>query len=166
MPNPSQKQPGNWTLPLFLLGVYLLIKIQGWNYGFRAADLEQQMQHLRPILSAIVLSEQMESTQAGLAQVCGKIEGLDLQGGQFLQRLSRAVPMEITLEKIEMDPDGLQIQGTLRPGARPAEETLALWAKQLGENGHPVQVQQLAPDPKTQEVWHFQLKTQRASDVS
>lgn len=151
---------------MILLGVYFLIKLQGWNYGFRAMNLEKQLEHLRPTLSAIVLSEQLESTRAGLTQVLDKIGGLGLQGGPFLQQLSKNLPAEITLEKMEVSAEGLQIHGTLRPGAHTAEETLALWAKQLEENWHSVQVQELVPDPKTQEVWHFQLKARRVSDVS
>ena len=166
MPKPSEKQPGNWTLPLVLLGIYLLLKLQGWNYGFRAADLERQLEQLRPTLSAIVLSEQLESAKAGLTQVCEKVGRLDIQGSQFLEQLSRTVPVEITLEKIEMGAQELQIHGVLKPGARPAEEVLALWMKQWKGNGHPVQVQELTPDRQTPEIWRFQLKSKESPDVS
>ena len=166
MADPSPPKPAGWILPLVLLGIYLFLKLQGWNYEFRAMEMEKQLERLRPTLSAIVLSEQLEATKEELTQLLDKVENLALEPNPFLQQLSKNLPGEITLEKMEIGPEGIQVKGILRPEARSAGEVLALWTEKWEERWHPVQVQDLTQDLKTPEIWHFQLRTQKASNVS
>ena len=55
------KRRSSWALPAILLAVYIFIKLQAWGYARQAVQLEKDLNQLRPTLSAIVLSEQLES---------------------------------------------------------------------------------------------------------
>lgn len=155
------KKQGRWALPAVLLGVYLFLKLQGWNYGFRAKDLEQQLEQMRPVLSAIVLAEQLESTQKAYTELCEKAGRLDIKGSPFLQQLSRGLPAVVTIEKMEVGSAGVQIHGVLRQGIQSPEEILNLWDSRMGGSWRELQAQELAPDPQTERVWRFQLKAKR-----
>ncbi len=165
LPKFFRRKQGNWTLPLSLLGIYFFLKLQGWNYGFRANDLERQLGQLRPTLSAIVLAEQMESTRKLYSEICDKVGRLDIKGSQLLQLLSQTVPAEITIGKMEVTAEELQIQGVVRPGVRIPEDVLTLWARRLQENWDKVQIQEIEEDPQTPGIWHFQLKAKGISDA-
>ena len=158
------KKPGKWVLPAILLGVYLVIKLQGWSYGFRAKDLEQQLEQIRPVLSAIILAEQLESTRKAYTELCDKAGRLDIKGSRFLQRLSQAVPAAVTIERMEIGSEEIQVHGFLRPGVQSPEEILNLWDRRMEGAWREVQVQRLAPDRPAGEIWSFQIKAKRGSD--
>ncbi len=165
VPNLSGKKPGRWVLPAVLLGVYLFLKLQGWSYGFRANSLEQQLEQIRPVLSAIVLAEQMESVRRAYAELCDKAGRLDIKGSRFLQQLSRSQPAVVTIERIEVTPEEIQVHGILRSGIQSPEEILSRWNRRMGESWREVQVQGLAPDSQAEGAWRFQLKAKRGSSV-
>lgn len=164
LPKLAGGRPGRWTLPAVLLGVYLFLKLQGWNYGFRAMGLERQMEQMRPALSAIVLSEEMERSRRGYLDLFGRIGGLDIQGSRLLQRLSRNQPVSVTVERVEAGPQEIRIQGVLKPGVLPPEEVLSRWDRRMGEAWRDVQVQDLAQEDPIEGIWRFRLKAKRGAD--
>lgn len=171
-------RPG-WVLGGILLAVYLGIKLQGWGYARQAASLERQIEELRPGLSAIVLSEQLENTRRACEEIGVRVRQLDLKTGRLVSELSE-LPASITLTKVELrsrlslpvpgtlsvpaegpgvrSQHGIRIQGTLLPGARDPETVLVQWAHTLREEGGRVFIQKLAPSFETPGLWEFDLE--------
>ena len=166
-----------WVLPVFLLTVYLFIKLQAWGYARQAKHLEQELNRLRPALSAMVLSEQLKKTQEACAKISDQVRRLDLRNGRLLDLLSR-LPPSITLDHLEnrarlnvplhqifsgvsseapLQTD-LWIEGKLLPGIRNPERVLVRWAKSLQTAGVNAQIQRLIPSPQDADVWLFELR--------
>ena len=172
------KRRVNWVLPGILLAVYVFIKLQAWGYARQAAQLEKDLNQLRPTLSAIVLSGQLEHTLQACQEVSGQVRRLDLQNGQLLEHLSK-LPASITLERLEnrarlkvplqgvfsievgrAEPHlqtGLRIQGTLAAGFRDPESVLVQWAQSLQSDGMNVRIPRLIPSPRDPVLWSFEL---------
>ncbi len=150
-------------LPLVLLGIYIFLKLQGWGYAFHAQRLEKELGELRPVLGQIIQAEQIESQGFLFQRIFDRVARLDIDGGRFLTRLSQEFPSEITLEKLQINPAELDLQGTLRPGILGPEEILYPWASRLRSDWPLVKIQSLYPDPQTPELWHFQVMGWRQS---
>ncbi|MBI3333030.1 MAG: hypothetical protein HYZ93_02940 [Candidatus Omnitrophica bacterium] len=151
-------RPIGWTLVWILIGVYFLIKLQGWNYGMRVQGLERQMEGLRSGLSSIILYKQMESNYQICSQALGQIRGSDLGGGRLLEQLSRETPPSVTVERLALDArSALTIQGSLWAGIRDPEGPMVQWVSRLRAGGVPVRIRGLTLDAQRPEVWHFEL---------
>ena len=149
-PETARKRRGNWVLPVVLLAIYFFIKLQAWSYARQAAQLEKELDQLRPALSAMVLSHQLENTRRACQGVSDQVRRLDLQNGRLLGQLSK-LPASITLERVENrarlrvplqgvfsievgQPEphlqtGLRVQGTLLSGIREPVAVLVRWAQ-------------------------------------
>lgn len=163
------KRRGSWVLPGILLAVYIFFKLQALGYTRQVVQLEKDLNQLRPTLSAIVLSGQLESTLKACQAVSGQVRRLDLQNGRLLEHLSK-LPASITLEWLEnrvrlngplwpeprLQP-GLKIQGTLAAGIRDPESVLVRWAQSLQSDGMSVRIPRLVPSPRDPVLWSFEL---------
>jgi len=148
-----------WSLFGILLGLYFIVKILAWGYGFQVARLDRKLQHLRPALSAIILADQMKLSKEIYAKAFDQICQMDIEGNRLLQEISRQIPPLVTLEKLDLDPQmGLRIQGAVQPGGSSFEEVLLPWAKELQAHGETVQIRQLDPSPRNPALWRFELK--------
>lgn len=151
-------------LPGLLLIPYLFLKFQGLGCAREAKRLEQEMEKLRPALSAMVLSEQLEKTKQVCAEISAQVGRLDLRNGRLLEHLSR-LPASITLDRVEnrarlKDPlhTDLWMEGQLLPGIRDPEGVLVRWAQTLQTEGAQAQIRRLTPSPGDQSVWLFELR--------
>ncbi len=161
MISPAQKKRRTieWGILCLLLALYLFLKIQGWWYVHRAHNLTRQLEKIRPTLGRIVLFHELEQTRHATTKAFEQIRAMDFHGTDFLQLLSRTIPISVTLQAVDVHPVlGLRLQGTLIPGVRTPEETLLPWAESLQENGFSVKVQELVPERKMPGVWRFLLK--------
>ncbi len=165
----APKRRGNWVLPAFLLIVYLFFKFQALGYSRQAAQLEKELNKLRPALSAMVLSHQLENTRRACREISDQVRRLDLQNSRLLGQLSK-LPASITLERVEnrarlkgpLQPEphlqtDLKIQGILLSGIRDPESVLVQWAQSLQSEGMSVQIQRLVPSPQDPALWSFEL---------
>lgn len=170
----AQKRRGSWVLPALLLIVYLFFKFQALGYSRQAAQLEKELNQLRPALSAMVLSHQLENTRRACQAVSDQVRWLDLKNGRLLGQLSK-LPASITLERVEnrarlkgpLLPEphlqtGLRIQGTLLSGIRDPESVLVRWAQSLQSDGMSIQIQRLVPSPQDPALWSFELTLEGA----
>lgn len=180
---PAHKRRSNWVLPVILLTVYIFFKLQAWGYARQAARLEKELDQLRPSLSAIVLSGQLEHTRRACQEISDQVRRLDLQNGRLLEHLSK-LPASITLDRLENrarlkvplrgvfslevgrpEPHlkiGLKIQGTLSAGVRDPESVLVRWAQSLQSDGANVRIQRLVPAPQDPTRWSFELTLEGA----
>ena len=163
------KRRGNWVLPALLLVVYLFFKFQALGYSRQAAQLRKDLNQLRPALSAMALSHQLENTRRACQEISDQVRRLDLQNSRLLEQLSK-LPASITLERVEnrahlkgsLQPaphlqTDLRIQGTLLSGVRDPESVLVRWAQALQSDGMSVQIQRLVPSPQDPALWSFEL---------
>ena len=178
MADGAPKQHVRWILPGILLAVYILIKLQAWSYARHAAELEKELNQLRPALSAIVLAGQLENTRKVCQEVSDQVRRLDLRNGRLLEQLSK-LPASITLERLENrahlkvplqgvfsievgrpEPrlqTGLRIQGAFFSGVRDPESVLVRWVQSLQSEGMNIRIQRLAPSAQDPVLWSFEL---------
>lgn len=143
---PTRKRPIGWILVGLLLGLYLIIKLQGWGYARHVRELESQLDQLRPALSAIVLYGQLKTVRQACLNLTQQVQTLDLKGAELVERLSRDVPPSITVEEIHLrSPDDLSIWGRVWPGVRPMEQVLVSWAGTFQTAGNRIRIRDLAP---------------------
>lgn len=148
-----------WFLPSLLLGVYLFLKLQGWLYARNAADLERQLEELRPALAARVQYEQLEKTRQACLQARDRVGQIHLDGEKLLVGLSAQMPASITLRQIQLRADeGLRITGTVLPGIRTPESVLVPWAQKLQALQPRIRVQELVPLSEIPGAWSFELQ--------
>ncbi|MBI3311989.1 MAG: hypothetical protein HYZ88_00470 [Candidatus Omnitrophica bacterium] len=153
------KTRSRWFLPSLLLGIYLFLKFQGWVYTRNAADLERQLEGLRPGLAAKVQHEQLERTRQACLQAGERIQQLHLEGEKLLQWLSAQLPASITLQRVQLRAnDGLRIQGMLLPGVRNPESVIVPWAQKLQTLQPNIRVLDLVPLSETPGAWSFELR--------
>jgi hypothetical protein len=172
------KRRSSWVLPGILLAVYIFLKLQAWSYARQAAQLEKDLNHLRPTLSAIVLSGQLERALQACQAVSDQVRRLDLQNGRLLEQISK-LPASITLDRLgtqarlkvplqgvfsievgRPEPHlqtGLRIQGTLAAGIRDPESVLVRWAQSLQSDGMNIRIPRLIPSPRDPALWSFEL---------
>ena len=173
----------SWILGGILLTVYAAIKLLGWSCARQAVVLERQLEELRPGLSAIVLSEQLENTRRACEEAASRVRHLDRKNSRLFVELSN-LPASITLTKVEMrsrltlpvrgtfsvtveglgvrSHHGTRIQGTLLPGVRDPETVIVQWVQTLQRQGGKVMIQRLAPSFQTPGLWEFDLEVQDA----
>ncbi len=151
-----------WIVALILLGLYLFLKLQGWWFASHVRELEQKLEGLRPTLSAIVLSEQLQANQQVLTRACDEVSQLDLGGRRLLEQLSQQVPASVAIQTVEVRQKNLRIQGTCLPGVRSAEAVVNLLSKQLEKHWPNAQVVHLVPDKEVRGLWRFDLKAEGA----
>jgi len=179
----DQKRHARWVLPTALLTVYIFFKLQAWGYARQAKQLEAELDHLRPALSAMVLAGQLENTRRACQQISDEVRRLDLKNGRLLEQLSK-LPASITLERVENrsrlkvplqgvfstevgrpEPHlqtSLRIQGTLSPGIRDPESVLIRWVQSLQSAGMNARIPRLVPSPKDPALWFFELTLEGA----
>lgn len=177
------KRRSSWALPAILLAVYIFFKLQGLSYTRQAAGLEKDLNQLRPTLSAIVLSGQLERTLQACQEVSNQVRRLDLQNGRLLEQISK-LPASITLDRLgtqarlkvplqgvfsievgRPEPHlqtGLRIQGTLAAGIRDPESVLVQWAQSLQFDDVNVRIPRLVPSPRDPSLWSFELTLEGA----
>ena len=177
MADSAQKRRSNWALPTLLLVVYFFLKLQAWGYATQAKQLEQEINRLRPALSAMVLSEQLTKTQETCEKLSQQVRGLDLKSGRLLEALSQLPPsivldrfqnrarLNVPLHRIfsgamaeaplQMD---LWVEGRLFPGIRNPEQVLVRWAQFLQTAGAEAKIKRLTPSPKEAGAWIFELQ--------
>lgn len=147
-----------WFLPSLLLGIYLFFKLQGWIYARGVADLELQLEEIRPALSAQVQHEQLEKTRQACLQAVERMEQIDREGAQLLQWFSQQQPASITLRHLQLRADkGLRIRGTLFPGVRSPESVIVSWAQRMQILQPGIRIRELVPLPQTEGAWSFEL---------
>lgn len=153
------KKPSRWFLPSILLGIYLFLKLQGWLYARGAADLERQLDEVRPALSTKALYEQLDLTHQIAVQAAQKVWGMDIRAERLLRWFSEQVPASITLRRVRVSAEGgLQIEGTLLPGTRDPEAVLVRWAQRLQQIQPRVRIWGFSPSMEREGVWNFQLE--------
>ncbi|MDO8730623.1 MAG: hypothetical protein Q7J69_05550 [Candidatus Omnitrophota bacterium] len=174
----APKRRSGWLLLVLLLLPYVFLKFQALSYARQAAQMEKELDQLRPALSARVLSEQLENTRRACQQVSDQVRRLDLRNGEFLEQLSN-LPASITLERIESraglkiplqgvfsvqanrpEPrlqTSLKVQGVLSAGIRDPEWVLARWAQSLQGDGMNVHLRRLVPSAQGPALWSFEL---------
>ena len=161
-----QKRPVGWVLPAVLLIIYVFLKFQALSTTHQAAQLEKELDQLRPALSARVLSQQLENTRRACQEISDQVRRLDLRNGELLEQFSR-LPASITLERVENRAElplqtGLRIQGILSAGIRDPESVLARWARSLQGDGRSIHIQRLAPSVQDPALWSFELSLEGA----
>lgn len=153
------RRTNRWLLPSLLLGVYLFLKLQGWIYARSAADLERQLDELRPALAVKALSEQLQKARPAYVEAVEKIQQMDLKGAEFLKQLSQDLPVSITLRHVQIRPDrGLSIDGVVLPSMRDPEGVVAGWAQTLRPVWPKIRVWNLRPSVGAPEKWEFHLE--------
>lgn len=163
MADAKRKRPVGWVLPALLLGIYAIIKLQGWAYARQAQQLQRQLDGLRPALSAKVAQEQAELLRDHYRQALEQLGQADVRGGWLLQEISKDLPVSVTLERIERSaPRSLRAQGTCVPGIRPPETVLVLWAQRLREAGLGVRIRRLVPSARWPGMWTFEVQVENA----
>lgn len=161
MSDPNQKN-SRWLLPSILLGIYLFLKLQGWMYARGVADLERQLDPLRPALSTKALYDQLEITRQAMVQASEKVQQMNLPGARLLQWLSKHLPASMTLRRVQLSSDlQLRVEGTFLSGARDPELTLVEWAQQLQSACPRIRIASFAPSAETSGAWDFQLEGSR-----
>ena len=165
----TQKRRSGWLLLIFLLIPYVFLKFQALSYARQVAQMEKELDQLRPALSARVLSEQLENTRRACQEVSDQVRRLDLRNGELLEQLSK-LPASITLERVEnrtrlkgplwpaptLQTD-LKIQGVLSAGSRDPELVLARWAQSFQGDGMSVHLRRLVPSAQDPALWSFEL---------
>jgi len=172
----TRQRRSGWVLLVALLIPYLLIKLQAWSCANQAKQLEQELNRLRPALSAMVLSEQLKKTQSACAEITVQVRRMDLKNARLLEQLSH-LPPSITLNRLEnrarlkvplhqlfsgaaseapLQAD-LWMEGALLPGIRNPELVLVRWAQSLQVSGMEISIRRLAPSPRTPDIWLFEL---------
>lgn len=147
-----------WFLPSFLLGIYLFLKLQGWIYARGAADLERQLEEIRPALSAHVQREQLEKTRQAFQQASEQVGQIHLDGAKLLQWLSEHLPASVTIRQIHLRAgQGFVIEGILFPGVRSPESVIVPWAQKLQTLQPNLRIRGLDPFPETPGAWSFEL---------
>lgn len=158
---PKRGSPA-WILTWLLIGLYFLLKLQGWWYASQAHPLEKQLNQLRPTLAKLIQYDHLENTRKACRQAFDDVRQMDLQGSQILERISRSLPPSITLNQMEVNPRiGMKVHGSLVTGIRSPEETLFVWLRKLQESDFSVQVKELMPDPQGPGLWRFELEAKR-----
>ena len=157
----TRKRPVGWVLPAVLLILYVFLKFQALSITRETAQLEKELDQLRPALSARVLSQQLENTRRACQEISDRVRRLDLRNGELLEQFSR-LPASITLEQVENRADlnlqtGLSIQGVLSAGIRDPESVLARWAWSLQGDGMSIHIQRLVPSAQDPALWSFEL---------
>lgn len=153
----GKRRAAGWIPGGLLLGLYLLLKAQGWGYAHQARQLSAQLEGLRPTLSVLAMGEQLEKTLQSCRNVSEEIRAMGVDGGRLLGLLSRVLPPSATLEWVEVRAGRhleLKIRGTLRPGVRDPEAALLPWAERLRSIGR-VRVERLFPEAQLTGVWGF-----------
>ncbi len=154
------KRPLGWTLALILVGLYSLLKVQGGWYSFRSRGLERELSTLRPTLTTILMGQQLEGAAQVYAQAFQQVSQMDLQGNQFLTRISQELPASVTLEKLWIRPHGeVWAKGFLLPGGRLPESVLHLWLKRFEQGGSTMEVKELSPDAVHPGLWRFEMNS-------
>ena len=156
---PPKAQKSGWVLFAVLLGVYLLIKIQGWAFAYGARTLQRQLEELRPALSAMALSEQLKGTIRSYEEGVRQIRQRHLAGADLLKDFSR-LPSSFVLDQVELRPDTLRISGNLLAGSRAPEAALVVWAGTLSEWGSRIRIRKIVPFPEEPGRWQFELQVE------
>ena len=178
----SRPKPG-WVLGGLLLFVYFVIKLVGWSYARQVITLERLLEEMRPSLSAIVLSEQLENTRRACQEVASRVRRMDLKNSRLFTQLS-SLPASITLTKLDLrsrltlpiqgtfsitvegagiqSRHGTRIQGTILPGGRDPEAMLVRWAHSMQGDGANVVIRKLSPSLDTPDLWEFDLEVEDA----
>lgn len=150
------------SLALPLIGFYLFLKIQGWYYGYRAQDVEDQLAQIRPRIAALVTAGQMKATRETYQELFEQIRQMDQGGERLLAQLSATTPASISLETLENRPMfGLSLRGRCTPQERDPELDLVLWAQKLLRSGYDLEIKELTPDAQLLGVWRFELEARR-----
>ena len=159
----SRRLPVGWTVAIGFFVVWFFLQVAGWWYVFRVHALERKLEGLRPTLSAIALSKQLQETYQASLQAFEEIRKLDFPGNDLLlATLSKRLAPSVTLERIEVDSlRGIRIWGNSIPGIRESEESLVPLFRGLQESGYSVRVKDLSPHPKEPGVWRFELKLEK-----
>lgn len=167
-----------------LLFVYFVIKLVGWSYARQVDRMERQLGELRPSLSAIVLSKQLENTRRACEEVASRVRRMDLKNSRLFTQLSN-LPASVTLTKLDLrsrltlpiqgtfsitvegagiqSRHGTRLQGTILPGGRDPEALLVRWARSLqGDEGASVVIRKLSPSFDKPDVWEFDLEVEDA----
>ena len=156
--------PPGWTIAWILLGLYLILKLQGWWFGFQAAALEKELKGLRPAISQIVLGEQLKTSCINCTQALDEIRATDLDGALRLEQLSKNLRPSVTLEELELHPMlGSRLWGVVLPGSRSPEKSIHPWASSLRRAQVDVEIRDLVLDKKVPRLWHFEVKAEKAS---
>ena len=147
----------SWILPAVLLGIYLLIKVQGWIFASGARTLERQLEELRPVLSAMALSEQLKGTIKSYEEGARQIRQRHLPGELLLRDLSH-LPASFVLDHVELRSEAVRISGSFLAGVRNPETALVLWAQTLRGLGSRVWIRKLVPLQANPGRWQFELQ--------
>lgn len=156
---PERTRRSGWILPAILLGVYLLIKVQGWAFAYEAGILQRQLDELRPALSAMALAEQLKIALKAYEEGIRQIRRQHLPGPILLKDLTH-LPASMVLERVELSPRTLRIRGTFLAGIRPPEKVLVPWAERLRSLGPALRIRKIAPSPEEPGRWQFELQVE------
>lgn len=155
---PKRGSPG-WVLTWILIGLYFLLKLQGWWYAAQVRQLERQLDRLRPTIARIIQYDHLEVTRQACLTAFDQVRRMDLGGGKILEQISRNLPASLTLTRMEVDPQwGIKASGSLVTGDRSPEETLFVWLYRLQKSDFSVRVKELMPDPQLAGFWRFEVE--------
>lgn len=154
----AARRSSRWFLPSVLLGVYLFLKLQGLFYAHGVADLERQLDELRPALATKAMVEQLEILKASYAEGAEKIRQIDVNGAALLKQLSE-LPPPLTLRRVHLRPDGeFLMEGWMAPGGADPDPVLAGWAQTLQVFQPKIRIVDLKPAAEDPAKWEFRLE--------
>ena len=153
--------PIGWAIAGVLFGLYLFLKLQtGW-FAYQTGRQQRQMERMRPALNAFLAGRQMEANRQKYDQFYDQIRRMDLNGLGLLLRLSMAVPLSVTIERMEVQRDWFRLEGSCWPGVRDPEEPVVRMSAALQGRWPRVWVEELRPD-SPEGMWHFELRGEAA----
>lgn len=163
MANAAPKRRLGWVLPGLLLGIYVIIKLQGWGYARQAQQLQRQLDGLRPALTAKVAQEQAQLQRDHYRRALEELRNSDVRGAWLLEELSKNLPASVTLERMEhRAARSMRAEGTCAPGVRAPEAVLVLWAQKLRGEGLGVRIRRLVPSARGSGLWAFEVEVESA----
>ncbi|MBI3318955.1 MAG: hypothetical protein HYZ90_07465 [Candidatus Omnitrophica bacterium] len=155
----KKRPPLGWTIAGILLGLYFLLKLQGWWFGFQSGQLRRELENLRPTLTQIHLRHELEKTAQACSRAFDLIQQLDFQGSQLLTLLSKEVAPSVTLQELRVDSTGpLKVRGTLEAGIRSPEETLIFWARRIQPLWQSIRITRFSEDTQSPGLWRFDME--------
>jgi len=152
-----------WIVLGILLAIYLIVKFQTWLFVHQTRALERQLEALRPALSAIALSKQLNQTVQAYQQAVHQIRSHDAFGLAWIETLTR-LPASITLDRVEVTRHGAYLVGSLTPGVRSPEAVLVRWVQTLMDLGTRATVSRLVPDEDEADRWLFEVQLSRGRE--